>query len=242
MNKLKGEITRIKTSDGLKLQGILFEPMEGAKDIIIHIHGWTGNFYENVFIEHIANACIESNCAFLSFNTRGAGFVQEFLKKKENSVEYVKIGGSLEKFEECIIDIEAAISFVKDRGYEDIILEGHSTGCQKSIYYKYKTEDDCVKGLILLEPADDPAFVKGFLGERYDEAMNLANELIDGGKQFDVMPAWISFGVNLSAQKFVSISDAESNEGRLLHLAGELNELKSLDCPVLVVSAQNSEY
>src|SRR6266852_8465867 len=111
MNKLTGEITRIKTEDGLELQGIFYEPQEKSDKVVIHIHGWTGNFYENVFLDNIAHACVELGYAFLSFNTRGAGFVQEFLKKRDNKAEYVKIGGSLEMFEDCLVDIKSAIAF-----------------------------------------------------------------------------------------------------------------------------------
>lgn len=242
MKKLKGELSRITTGDGLQLHGILYEPPEKSDKALIHIHGWTGNFYENILIEYIANACVNNGYAFLSFNTRGAGFIQEFIRKKGTSAEYVKIGGSLEKFEDCLIDIKAAIVFLQEKGYSKFILEGHSTGCQKALFYKYKTKDNSIMGLIFLEPADDPSIVKRILAERYEEAINHATKLIQDGTPNEAMPDWVKFGVKLAAQKFLSIADPDSVEGKLLYLPGELHELKSLTCPVLVISADHSEY
>jgi len=241
-SRLKGELVRFTTSDNLELQGILYEPQNKTDKAVIHIHGWTGNFYENVFIEYIAQACLSKGYAFLSFNTRGAGFVQEFLRKSENTVEYIKIGGSLEKFEDCLIDIKAAISFLKIEGFSEFILEGHSTGCQKALYYSHKSNDRGIKGLIFLEPADDPSIIKRILAERYEEAIRYATELVKDGKQNDPMPKWVEFGVNLAAQKFLSIAISDSIEGKLLHLPGKLEELKHLNYPILVISSDHSEY
>ena len=39
------------------------------------------------------------------------------------------------KFTDCLLDIEGAINYAKEKGYKDIILEGHSYGCNKVIYY-----------------------------------------------------------------------------------------------------------
>jgi pimeloyl-ACP methyl ester carboxylesterase len=242
MKNPKGELARIATADGLELHGLFYEPETKTKKVVIHIHGWTGNFYENVFLDYIGKACLINGYSFLSFNTRGAGHVQEFLKKKNNSVEYVKIGGSLENFKDCLIDIRGSLSFLEEKGYTDFVLEGHSTGCQKHIYYVTQTKDARVKGLIFLEPADDPSIVKRFLGERRDEATTYARNLIANGKPNNPMPSWVPFGVELAAQKFMSIADPNSIEGNLLYLQGDLHKIKKIPCPVLIISAEHSEY
>ncbi len=242
MNELKGQLVRITTSDGLELHGIFYEPTQKTNKVVVHIHGWTGNFYENVFIDYIADACLKNGYSFLSFNTRGAGFVREFLKKQNNTIKYIKIGGSLEHFEESIIDIQAALHFLKKKDYHDFILEGHSTGCQKAAYYTFKTQDPLIKGLIFLEPADDPSIVKKFMGDRYREAMEIARRLIANKKPDHPMPDWVPFGVQLSAQKFLSIAEPTSVEGRILYVPGDFQDMKKLICPLLAISASDSEY
>lgn len=46
----------------------------------------------------------------------------------------------------------------------------------------------------------------------------------------------------LSAQKFLSMSDPESMEGRLYCYSGELKEIGELDCPALAIFGSNTEY
>ena len=94
-NKTKAELVRIATKDGLELQGLLFEPKKKTSQALIHVHGWVGNFYENKFIDCIADEAVSNGLGFLTFNNRGAGIVNDFIKKKKSKIEYVRIGGSL---------------------------------------------------------------------------------------------------------------------------------------------------
>ncbi len=239
---LRGELARIETKDFLELQGLLFEPGKKSSKAIIHVHGWTGNFYENKFLEFIAKEAVLKGFAFLTFNTRGAGHVQEFIRQKGSKPECVKIGGSLEKFEDCLTDIEAAINFLEKRGFDRFVLQGHSTGCQKAAFYMLKTKDRRAKGLILLEPTDDPSVSRRFLGNRYQEAMEIARKMVKEGKENAPMPEWLPFGVMLSAQKFLSMSDPNSAEGELFNYSGELKKAGQIDCPVLAIFGENTEY
>lgn len=65
---IKGELIRITIDDGLELQGMLFEPKKKSDQAVIRIHGWTGNFYENIFIDAIAKEITSKGFAFLTFN------------------------------------------------------------------------------------------------------------------------------------------------------------------------------
>lgn len=241
MAKLKGELVRIQTKDHLELQGLFFEPVQKTDKAVIHIHGWTGNFYENVSMEHIAKGLLDKSFAFLTFNNRGAGFIQEFIKKSDSKVKYVKIGGSLEHFEDCLIDIEAAVLFIQNRGYKNIYLEGHSTGAQKAAYFAHEIKND-LKGLILLEPADDPEIAKSMLGEKYEEALKTALEYIKSGAPDKAMPSWVSFGFGTSARRFLSIAKPDSTEGRLFHYSGDLKELKNINLPMIIIFGSKSQY
>ncbi|MFH1294943.1 MAG: alpha/beta fold hydrolase [Candidatus Aenigmatarchaeota archaeon] len=239
MQGLDCELVRLETSDDLELQGLLFKANRGRK-AVIHIHGWTGNFYEDVFIDYIAKALTNDGMAFLTFNTRGSGHVQEFLKgvgKKR-----VMIGGSLERFEDCIKDIGAALNFMSKRGFKEFILQGHSTGCQKIVHYYNKTRDSRIRGLIFLEPTDDPPICSRFLGNRYNEALVYAKKMVMNGAPDRSMPDWLPFGIRLSAQKFLSMSDPTSTEGRIFSYSGNLDEIRKIDVPVLAVHGAKTEY
>ncbi len=232
---MKGELVRIKTKDGLELHGLLCEPGNTDK-VLIHVHSWIGNFYENRFLDFIADEINNKGIAFLTFNNRGAGIITEFIKNGK----YERIGGSLEKFEECIIDIKAAINFLNKKGYKDIILQGHSLSCQKITYYKYKTKDKCVKALVLLEPVDDANCAKGMLGKRYNESLKIAKDLLKKKKK--VVPEWMRFYPLLTPERFLQVSDPESTCGRIFDFSGELKEIKNVNCPVLAIFGSKDDY
>ncbi len=236
---LKGELVRINTKDNLELQGILFEPKVKKDVALIHVHGWVGNFYENKLIESIAGDAAAEGIAFLSFNNRGAGIVTEFRKKPKSNVI---AGGSLEKFEECIIDIKAAVDFLSRRGYSKIFLQGHSLGCQKITYYKYKTGDKRVKGLVLLGPVDDVAYVKKALGRMYEESLKIVREMVKNGKLDETVPKWMQFYRELSACVFFNIADPKSISGSLFDYSGGLKEISNVKCPVLAIFGSEDEY
>lgn len=78
---MKGEIVRTVTLDGLRLDGILYEPTvhwKGDSVAVLHVHGMGGNFYENKFTDSISKAITASGAYFCSVNTRGAGFITDF--------------------------------------------------------------------------------------------------------------------------------------------------------------------
>lgn len=137
-------IVKVTTQDGLVLHGMLSEPKTKSEDILIHIHGSAGNFYQNSFYPFISEMANGINTAFLSTNNRGTGIYD--IEKGTKST-----GAALELFEECLLDIDAWIEFVLSMGYKNIILEGHSFGTNKIQYYarhgKYRLN---VKTLILL--------------------------------------------------------------------------------------------
>lgn len=240
MKQIKGELVRITTEDGLELHGLFFEPRKKTNKVIVHVHGWVGNFYENKFIDNIAKKATFSGFAFLTFNNRGNGIVTDLIKRNKSKVEYKRIGGSLEKFEDSILDIKAAVDFLNKLGYQKFVLEGHSLGCQKVTYYKYKTKDQRVRGLILLAPVDDVAYTKERLGNKYEESLKLARKEIK--KKNQVLPEWMEFYPMMTTEKFLDIADPNSVPGRLFHYNGNLNEVKSVGCPIFSVFGSKDDY
>ncbi len=241
-NKTKAELVRIATKDGLELQGLLFEPKKKTSQALIHVHGWVGNFYENKFIDCIADEAVSNGLGFLTFNNRGAGIVNDFIKKKKSKIEYVRIGGSLEEFSDCILDIGGAIEFLIKRGYKKIILQGHSIGCQKIIFYQHKVKDRRVKGLVLLAPIDDFAFCNFLLKGRYHRALDIAKKMIKDGKGNSQVPDWMAFYPLLSAKMFLNVADPKSLSARIFNYHGELKEISTIDCPTLAVFGSKDKH
>jgi len=121
-------------------------------------------------------------------------------------------------------------------------LEGHSTGCQKITYFKYKTQDKRIIGLIEIAPADDVAAVKKILGNRYEEGVTIAKKMVSDKKGSDVVPEWMQFYPLLCAKTFLTVADPTSTSGKIFYYGGNLDEIKGVECPIFVVFGSNDEY
>ncbi|MFZ2979193.1 MAG: alpha/beta fold hydrolase, partial [Candidatus Magasanikiibacteriota bacterium] len=152
---MKGELIQITTEDQLILQGFYCSTIDKStsKACIIHIHGSYGNFYENFFLTEMSKQFTKNGFSFLSVGTRGRDYYSDFKIRKENKYESVRIGGIREIFQQCEIDIKSWVSYVKSLGYSKIILQGHSLGAMKVIYY-YSRSQISVNGIILISPPD----------------------------------------------------------------------------------------
>ena len=138
------ELIRPHSKDGIQLPGLLYTPNVPTNKIVIHIHGMSGNFYEDEFNDNLARVYTNNGYAFLPFNNRGMNYITEM--HKEN--EFVIKGSSYELFEDCVLDIEGIVNWVKEKGYNHIVLEGHSYGCNKAVYYYTQKQDESVKMIV----------------------------------------------------------------------------------------------
>lgn len=151
-------IRRFVTKDKLELQGLLWEPdnWAAASRTILFVHGAGGSFCGDPFIEKVAEAVTRENAiSFFAIQTRGHDVVSDF-RTHEPDGEYLskRVGHAREIFEDCVHDISAAIDFLVDLGYREVVLFGHSIGALKALYYLTETRDLRVGGLILGSPPD----------------------------------------------------------------------------------------
>ncbi len=96
---IRGELCRVRTEDGLELQGFYVGRTVGqwplrpsqksevsnptpAPVCLVHVHGWEGNFYENRFIDHAADVYVRHGIGFVSGNNRGHDYIADLLRHK----------------------------------------------------------------------------------------------------------------------------------------------------------------
>jgi pimeloyl-ACP methyl ester carboxylesterase len=242
---VKGELCRVITSDGIELQGLLVCP-EGKPGTrtVIHVHGLAGNFYENRFIDDVATAVVENGINFLTVSTRGRDYLSDFIyERPDGTTEYKQIGGIHELFEESLLDIKAWVEFLASRGTEIFILQGHSHGALKVTYYSHKTRDSRVGGLILLSPSDDFGCQRSCMGERFDEALDVATALIADGKGAVLMPEGY-FQYPVSAATYMD-TFGQGSPLSMFNISrtdrDEFAELASIKVPVLAVAGNVEE-
>ncbi len=237
---VKGEIVKFLTEDKIELQGFL---VDSKSDVgILHIPGINGNFYENSFVDYLEGFAEKKKLSFLSMNTRGHDYVNELDRKINGRHETVYIGGALEKFEECVFDIRAGIDFLKSKGCEKVILQGHSSGAQKITYYAYKANDKSVCGLVLLSQADDMNLIRKMLGNDLNKWMKLVEGMVKNGKREEFLPKLPITLPITSAGRLWSLISPDNVEARLFDYTGEMKEFGSIQMPILNIIAGGDIY
>jgi len=221
------KLIRIETSDNLPLFG-MYNKINKSKDVLINIHGTASNFYENYFMTPLTEALAKIGISTLSTNNRGASVYQV----------YPHAGAAIEHFEDCVLDIDAWIDYALSQGHKDIILQGHSLGAEKVVYYMGKGRNvKRVKAVILLGPADSYGYTtesclsKIELIELIEEAKNLVNV---GNKE--VLPK--------GADSFLNFFTPGSELSKALPLrqGKDLKLFQKIKAPILVTIGDEEEY
>ena len=73
---MKTDFERFKASDGIELQGWFSDTPGDA--VVIHVHGMSGNGYENYFLDNLRETYINSKVSFFTFDNRGRGIISWF--------------------------------------------------------------------------------------------------------------------------------------------------------------------
>ena len=200
------DFVRFNASDGVELQGWMSDP--GGDEAVVHIHGMSGNGYENHFLDNLRQYYFDKGIAFFSIDTRGRGIISDF-KRADASIH----GGScFELFDDSVYDIEGAINYLQSvtHNKKRIILEGHSLGCTKVVNYWLTKSAHHVTSIILLAPTDMVGWVK--TEPRHDEFVVKARKLLAEGMGEALVDAqcWID-KTPISAQTYVTICLKDSS-------------------------------
>lgn len=229
------------TSDKLLLQGY-FDKGDKSKPVILHIHGYAGNFYENYFVHVLDEHLKGAGCSFLTGNTRGAEYVKDFNVK--DAIDGVTIGARYELLEDAYKDIDAWIELISEAGYHNIVLQGHSLGTYKVVRYLSEgVHKDKIKKLILLAPFDKKGMMQTHTKIPLDELIGRATEIVNKGKGKEVVSKDfetidISYNTWLSWYK-------QDDLGRVFEFCSKdykFPALKKIAIPTLMIVGSKDEY
>lgn len=230
------------TPKGVQLHGLWFGP-EKAKNVLIIIHGLGSTMFSN---HNLFLPLINAETAVFFFNNRGHDTITRSSKidrRRKKGFKSFVAGAAHEVFTDCIDDIAGAIDFVQQQTKADIFLVGHSTGCQKSVYYEYKKKDNCLTGLILLSPVSDYADFKKYTPpEDQTNLQKIARTLVNQGNPHTLLPqsVWSSLA---DAQRFLSLYTPYSPEEVFPYSHDRKpKELQSIKTPILVILAEKDEF
>src|ERR1700722_3607606 len=145
-------VVQITTPKKYVLNGLWFGPKK-PKRVVIWVHGLGSSMFSKL---NLIRAIVDPHTAVLAFNNRGFERVAQIRRTADSKSKRLLAGAAHERFVDCVDDIQGAVNFVRKRKVKSIYLAGHSTGCQKSIYWASKKGKN-VKGIILLAPVSDYA-------------------------------------------------------------------------------------
>lgn len=152
-------LTECVTKDDLIHQGVYVAPSKKSDTAILYVHGLSSMFSSHIATcDGFAEVCEQYGYGFASFNNRGFGLISGPQKKDASALtgfSHVPGGAGQENFEECVLDIDAGITFLTNQGYKKIVLVGRSTGANKACFYTGTVTDPRIVGVVLNSAVSD---------------------------------------------------------------------------------------
>lgn len=227
------ELINFMTTDGVNLEGILYKASSNISEkIILSVHGMTSNCFKKRDIE-IAKKANEKGIDYFAFNNRGSEIVKYIEKETEGQPAKELAGTAYEDVLEGYEDIVGAIIKLKELGYKNIYLQGHSLGCTKIVYtYNELINNDeteileNIKGVMLLSLVDIPMALKVYLRDNFKQYLDYAEKLERENKIYEMMPRE-SFIHPISVKSFLRY--ARDNKDIDFANYGKDNELEKLN-------------
>lgn len=188
------ELVNLITKDGVKLNGFLHKSNTDTKDIVLSVHGMASNCLRTKE-QRISEKVNQNGMDYYCFNNRGSEIARYAKRILNGKKEILLLGTAFEDPLDSYLDIVAAILKLKELGYENIYLQGHSLGCTKILYTYNRLKEEKsellnnIKGIILLSLIDINRVTKYVDEEKYKYYLNWAEEKEKQGELLGLMPS-----------------------------------------------------
>ncbi|MDO8668332.1 MAG: alpha/beta fold hydrolase [bacterium] len=231
---------RFSTPKKFQLDGLWFFTPK-SRQAIIFIHGLGGAMFWPNLVYKLA----DRRTSVLAFNNRGHDKISGARRlDKKGKMHRILAGSAHEIFTDCVDDIQGAVNFCRQKGFKKIILVGHSTGCQKSIYYLAKAKQpEQIAKVILLCPISDYADAIKFNQPAVKRAEKIARGLVRDGKKHRLLPPQVWPDLH-DAQRFLSLFTPESKEEIFCYATPSRRPatLQKTAVPMLLIFAEKDEH
>lgn len=237
------KVVKFETPNKYQLNGLWFGG-DNPTNAIVFIHGLTSNAFSN---HELIAPLADKSTAVIYFSNRGSGKINKFKKtdrRKKKGYTSSYFGETKELFTDCVDDIQGIVNYLNRKKVKHVYLVGHSTGCQKSIYYlSQKGKQKQIKGVVLLCPVSDYSAVTLFVTkEKLRKIVELARRMVKRGEGNKLLPfsLWPHYH---DAQRFLSLYTPESEEEIFTYASSkDPKTLKKNKIPTLVIYAGSDEY
>lgn len=226
------------------LDGLWYGGMKPGRAIVF-VHG----LGSSAFAHHDYLAALaDKKTAVIFFGNRGHDQVSRIKRASSKAARKQRsliAGAAHEVFADCADDIRGVVSALRKKGAKEIYLVGHSTGCQKSVYFLgQKGGQKNVRGAVLLCPVSDYAGIrKSAEPEQLQRAEAAARKLMRKRKPHAYLPPEIWPDL-LDAQRFLSLYTPSGKEELFTYAQPRKvpKTLQRIRIPMHVVLAGNDEY
>ncbi len=190
---------KFTSTDGIELDA--FGVLTGKTRVVIHSHGMASRAYSQAFHEPLARMYGEHGFDYLSVTNRGSEVLKSYKHIGSGTDEL--LGYAHELFTCSHHDLLGAIAFAESLGYTEILLQGHSSGCQKIAYTLSKERPSTVKAVVLVSPCDDIGLAHLWYGgkEQWEEKIKEAKRAKKQGTP--LLPENFAFHMPVSPQTFL---------------------------------------
>jgi pimeloyl-ACP methyl ester carboxylesterase len=234
LERVPVSLVRVRTRDGVWLDGVVAEPRRRRSAALIWVHGLGSAFASGQpLIGKLSTRLNAAGIAYFKLNTRGHDIVARGGKRLA--------GAAFERFADSVEDLQAMIALARRAGYGKVILAGHSTGANKVLHYAARVRDRRVSGLILLGPVSDiAAEMKKIGGPELRRRVAVAERLARRDPEA-LVP--LAFGFR-SARRYLSLYRPGETEDVFPYYRPNARwaSLRRVRVPVAVIVGSRDEY
>ena len=155
------ELVTLRTTDGVRLQGIIFRASKPRQSALLLVHGYGGTFYGAYFAK-LGEAAAKAGYDTLALNMRDHD-----------------AGPKKSSFTDNQTDIATGAAYLRQFGHKRLVLLGQSMGTNRVLYYQAASGDPDIAATILVSGPGDLfewnvwQFGKEKAQASVDEALNL---------------------------------------------------------------------
>jgi pimeloyl-ACP methyl ester carboxylesterase len=165
------ELIALRTSDGVRLDGVLYRPAKPGPLGLMLVHGYGGHFY-GAYFPRLAQAAAEQGITTLALNMRDHD-----------------TGPKVSDFTDNQTDIATGVAHLRSLGLRKIVLLGQSMGTNRVLYYQAASADPAIVATVLVSGPGNlfQWNVWQFGHEKAQQTVDEALRLRAAGKDRDLM-------------------------------------------------------
>ncbi|MFZ0799817.1 MAG: alpha/beta fold hydrolase [Terriglobales bacterium] len=127
----------MRTTDGVRLQGIVFRASKPRPSALLLVHGYAGTFYSAYFAK-LGEAAAHAGYDTLALNMRDHD-----------------AGPKTSSFTDNQTDIAAGAAYLRQLGHKRLVLLGQSMGTNRVLYYQAASGDPDIAATVLVSGPGD---------------------------------------------------------------------------------------